>query len=774
MAQKSFLSGSQWEQAREVLSPPLMTPDGDVRQVFCFSAESFSSWLGAQLEEQCKSYPEWDACQPVILGSWGRGELCPKSDVDVLFCGDEESVRLFTDRMHERGLKLRYRMPQNLEDWTENVEAFDILALLKARPCTPEAARKLHEQQKKIWTRKNHFRRTLLKAVRDERRARALRYDSITNYLEPNIKYGPGGLRDLEQGLQIYELFAEKFTHPGHALNVLQYYRNYFLSIRQKLHLEGHGDILSGAIQFEIGRWLGFRGNKEFMRSLQRGLSRVHFYSDWIVAVAQASAAELKKIEQLEIKKIEDLSSLLHKNSNELAQKKVRENLDVVLPENKLAALAKKRGAVLDKVLDVKASDDFLVSVFRSRLIDKLVPEIRRLVGYVQHDQYHRFTADSHIMQACREVKRIYKKPAHLGPLKFLHAKITAADWKILAWSALYHDLAKGLESGESHSDLGTRIVERDFAAYGMKKEFTREVQWLVQNHLELSQAAFRKNAKDPKIWQDLHQKNITGKRLHRLALFTVMDIRATNPEAWNEWKAKLLKDLILNLESRKAQDYFKFQTLRLQKQLQLPAEIVEDLGPVLLESLSVQELVQDLKEAESCDQSLLPRVYRTKKGDVWIRFHDKQDRQGLLSAYVTQLYSLGLSIRHASIQTIPNVGVYDWFQVSTTRSLTQLSKLLENSSVQAKALPTVHFDSIQLVSQDDKEWVISFKAKDQSGLLASAAKALSDHKVSIKSAQVHTWGRQVDDVFFVKPSREGPQELVASLNEYYGLSGLK
>ncbi|WP_413570659.1 HD domain-containing protein [Bdellovibrio sp. HCB117] len=770
MATRSFLSSTQWEQAQEVLTPPLMTPDGDVRQVFCFSAENFSGWLSARLEELFKSSPEWEKCHPIILGSWARGELSPKSDIDVLFCGDEEKVKLFVDKANEQGLKLRYRMPHNPSDWTENVEAFDILALLKARPWTPEGAQKLFEQQKKIWSKKNYYRRILLKAVKEERKNRAKRFDSITNYLEPNIKFGPGGLRDLEQGLQIYELFAEKFTHPGHALNVLHYYRNYFLNIRQKLHLEGHGDILSNAVQFDLAKWMGFKTHKDFMRDLQRGLSRVHFYSDWIVEVAESSEKELKKLEQFEFKKFEDLSLALHKNSSVLVQKKVRENLDSLLPDGKVKSLAKRRGQVLESLLDIKATDEFLVSIFRSRLIDKLVPEIRRLVGYVQHDQYHRFTADSHIMQACREVKRIYKKSSQLGPLKSLHQKLNKEDWRILSWSCLYHDLAKGLESGDHHSDLGVTIVERDFKSYGFSKSFTDEVKWMVKNHLEISQAAFRKNPKDPKVWQDLRDKGVEGARLYRLALFTAIDIRATNPEAWNEWKAKLLRDLVVSLESKKAQDYFDFQTLRLRKKLQLSSEVIEELGPVLLDSLAIKDLVNDLKKAEHAESSLAPLVYKTRKGEVWIRFHEKKDRKGLLSDYVGQLYSLGLGIRHASIHTLSKVGVYDWFQVSTTRNIQQLTKILENTQVQSKNIPAVKFESIQLVSADEKEWVISFKGPDQSGLLASAAKSLSELGVSIKSARVHTWGRQVDDIFTVKSLGSEPQELIANLRQKYQL----
>lgn len=766
MSTKSFLKAEQFEQAREILTPPLMVPDGDVRQAFCFSSENFSHWLGVKLEERLQSIPGWREVHPIMLGSWARGELSPKSDIDVLFCGEESKVKAYVDQVQESGLKLRYRMPQDLEDWTKNVEAFDILSLLKARPLTPEGAQKLFEQQKKIWAKKNHFRRILLKAVKEERKGREERFDSITNYLEPNIKFGPGGLRDLEQGLQVYELFAEKFTNPGHALNVLKYYRNYLLCLRQKLQLDGYNDILSSAMQFDIAKWMGFKSNKDFMRSLQRGLSRVHFYSDWMVEVAESSEENLKKIERQEFKKAEDLLKALHKNSSVLQQKKVREQIDFFFRDSEIKKLSKRRGKMLDEVLSVKTSDEFLVSVFRSRMIDKLVPEIRRLVGYVQHDQYHRFTADSHIMQACRETKRLYSKPKELGPLKFLKDHLTAYDWKVLSWSALYHDLAKGMDSAD-HSDAGTQIVDRDFKSYGFSKSFTEDVKWMVKNHLELSQAAFRKNSKDPKVWQDLQDKGVSGANLYRLALFTAVDIRATNPEAWNEWKAKLLKDLVESLSSKKAQGYFDFYSLKKKKHLQISEEIYEELGAVLVESIATNDLVEDLKQAEQSTESLPPKVIKTRNGEIWIRFHDRHDRKGILADYVAQLYSLGLGVRHASIHTLPKVGVYDWFQVTTSKNLQQLSQILKNSQLKGKEVPLVKFDSIQLVSSDDKEWVISFKGPDQSGLLASAAKSLSEAGVSIKSAKVHTWGRQVDDIFFVKAQGQSG-DLIQHLKEKF------
>jgi [protein-PII] uridylyltransferase len=769
MAAKTYLTSEQLVQAQEILNPPLMTPDGDVRQVFCFSSQSFSLWLGAKLEESLKNNPLWRETHPIMLGSWARGELSPKSDIDILFCGDEDKVREFTNQLQEQGLKLRYRMPANPEDWTEGVEAFDVLALLKAKPLTPEGARKLYEQQKRIWSKKNMWRKTLLKAVKEERKARENRFDSITNYLEPNLKYGPGGLRDLEQGLQIYEMFAERFTNPGHALNVLNYYRDYLLSLRQKLHLEGHSDILSSSAQFDLGKWMGFKSHKDFMRSLQRGLSRVNFYSDWIIAVADAPEEVLKKIERSEFYKPSDLFSALEKNSSVLMQKKVREELDHLLPATEIKKLGKLRGQELDQVLSVKAKDEFLYSIFRSRLIDKLVPEITRLVGYVQHDQYHRYTADSHIMQACREIKRVFAKPKELGPLQAVAKSLNPYDWQVLSWTCMYHDLAKGIDSGD-HSEAGTNIVTRDFKAFGFKKKFTDDVKWMVKNHLELSQAAFRKNSKDPRVWQELRDKGVEGSALKRLAIFTAVDIRATNPEAWNEWKARLLAELVENLESKKAQDYFAFRTLKAKKHLHISEEIYEELGPVLVDSLSMNDLVEDLKKAEDSSESLPPKIMQTKEGDVWVRMHQKRDRKGILADYVGQFYSLGLGIRHASIHTLPKVGVYDWFQVSTQKNLKTLEQLLKSSQLKEKEIPQVRFDDIQLMSAHDKEWVISFRGPDQAGLLAAAAKALSDCNVSVKSARVHTWGRQVDDIFIIKAEGD-PQQLVHSLKGKFEIS---
>ena len=329
-------------------------------------------------------------------------------------------------------------------------------------------------------------------------------------------------------------------------------------------------------------------------------------------------------------------------------------------------------------------------------------------------------------------------------------------------------DLAKGLES-DDHSKAGLEIVRRDFKNYGFAKPFTDQVAWLVENHLELSQAAFRKNPKSLKVWQELRERGVQGKALYQLAIFTAIDIRATNPEAWNDWKARLLNELVQNLESKSAQSYFDFSAERKREKLKLPLEIYEALDPLLVESLPSQVLVKDLKAAEKSAASLKPLVIRTRQGQIWVRFHQQQDRLGLLADFVLQLYSLGLGIRHAAIQTLPGVGVYDWFQITTTKKTKLISKLLETTELQTREVPKVQFHTLEVVSQDDREWILSFRGHDQSGLLAAAAKALAEADINVTSARVHTWGRQIEDVFTLKPKGK-IQDLVLDLKKKFSI----
>ncbi|MBX3034274.1 MAG: HD domain-containing protein [Bdellovibrionaceae bacterium] len=760
---RSFLNDAGREEGRRRLRPPSHAPDGESRADGDFVSREFSDWLLRGLLEEWRRHPDFERAAPVLVGSAARRELTPRSDLDLLFTGPEEAVRSFVGSCQQKGLRIRARVPENPEDWTVGVEVWDWLALFEARVLVPAAEDKLLRQREILARRASRERRSWLKVILKERRERQERYDSIANVLEPNLKYGPGGLRDLDQARQIARLFPERFIGEDfrHALGVLEYYAAFWTLLRQKLHLEGQGDVLMNASQFDLAAWFGMQ-HKTLMREIQRGLSRVSFYAEWIAEQAGAGEKRLSALRAVPLKTRAQAMRALEKDPSVLMQSRIRQKLDELFPLSWVKAKPRERGRCLERVLRPGASAEFIVAVFASRLIDRLCPEIVPLVGYVQHDQYHRYTADIHLQQACRQFQGVLRKPRRLGRVGKEVTALSAADQKILSWTVLYHDLMKGREG--DHSALGRDLVRRDLRQFGQGQSLITEVEWLVENHLALSQAAFRKNPAAPSTWSELREMGAQGARLRRLAVFTAVDIFATNPEAWTPWKARLMSDLLKALRSPSAKVYFRLQQELAKRGI---ADRSAEIDDSLILKLPAAKLAEDLAEVSRPGPAQKPKVLSIGRGEVWIRFHEREDHAGIFAEYVQRLYSMGLSVRHASVHTLPGIGVYDWFQVSSRRSLPQIRQWLAAEEWPVKPPPKVKFEKVSLVSQDENEWVLSFKGLDQPGCLAAAALALSEAGMSLRSARVHTWGRQVDDLFHIVP-RGDVADLLAGLRRRF------
>ncbi|MBK7892961.1 MAG: HD domain-containing protein [Bdellovibrionales bacterium] len=289
---------------------------------------------------------------------------------------------------------------------------------------------------------------------------------------------------------------------------------------------------------------------------------------------------------------------------------------------------------MLTTAVDPRTDDKLITAMFRSRLIDVSVTDFRRVVGYVQHDQYHRYPVDTHLLQAIRELKRVHTRPTLLGRLKPIVNGLGAQDWKILGWAALYHDVGKG--SGGDHSDQSVRIARKDLAKFGVEVAVIEEVLWLIERHLDLSQAAFRGNSASPKIWRELHEKGVEGARLRRLAIFTAIDIRATNREAYTPWKERLLAELVERLERPEAKN-LKLLHDKLEAK---HGGVLERLDPFLVGALSPLKLSRDLSEClQRKDTAVSVACFKQPRtGRFWIRFHERNDRPGLFVTYARAL----------------------------------------------------------------------------------------------------------------------------------------
>lgn len=768
--------------AREHLRPPKLAPDGHEEQAADLELASFQVAVHEALIESFAATPEmreaWERAKPIALGSWARGELCPKSDLDLLFVGDEAAAATITRLAQEAGIKIRSRVPEDYEDWTKGVEAFDVLALLMAKPLTTAARLEFEMQVEKLKPRIKTLRRGYLSTLKKERAERTERFDSIANFLEPNLKFGPGGLRDLGQALQLRLLFPERFEATGHALQVFDYYRRFFLMSRIRVQLsEGGGDLLSAYEQAGVAAWFGYESPRDFMREIQKGLSRVSFYADVDFERARVSEKELRRYAKDDLD-FPELAHWLEKEPTVLVQSRAREvgfqlyRSAVRKGGSEKAKANEALSRLLVRAVDPLQDEAATLALFRSRWIDLAVTDFKKIVGYVQHDQYHRYTVDAHLMQAVREMKRVAQRPTVLGRLAPIARSLTKEDWKILGWSALYHDVGKG--SGGDHSDKSVVIASQDLPKWGVGRESLDEIIWLIENHLELSVAAFRGNPAHPSTWRMLHAKGIEGKRLLRLAIFTAVDIRATNREAYTPWKERLLFELVQSLEKPEAKLLSKLEKALETAGEKSVVEILDRLDPFLVASLPTAALAKDLAKAAhemsnfkmtTSDDEFAVKVLKVSKSNrVWIRFHVRTDRPGLFAQMTRALQGAGLSVRHASIFSDVKIGVYDWFEVKPPRSLKGLeAKLSKQASLASHQNTTVRpnvagakglaiFDEVDAIEIDDHEWVLSFRGKDTKGALLAAAESIAGEGLSISWAKVHTWGRQIDDVFGVVP----------------------
>lgn len=765
------------------LKPPAQAPDGHEEDASGLEILHFEVALERALISRFTANHElksaWQAAKPIALGSWARSELCPKSDLDILFVGNETAAATITRHAQEAGIKIRSRIPEDLGDWTKGVEAFDVLALLSAKPLTEEAAESYEAQLLKLRGKLKKLRRGYFGAIRKERSARSERYDSIANFLEPNLKYGPGALRDMGQAFQLRLLFPERFVSPerAHALAVYDYYRKFFLLSRIRVQLsEGGGDLLSAHEQAGVAKWFGFDSSRDYMREIQKGLSRVSFYADVDFEHVKVSEKELQRFHSKEVAKetsFTELALWMEREPSMLVQAKARDlgfnlfRLAIKKGSAEGRRATEALGRLLLKTIDPLEPDDLTIAFFRSRWIDLAVTDFKKIVGYVQHDQYHRYTVDAHLMQAVREMKRVAQRPTVLGRLGAIAKQMTREDWKILGWTALYHDVGKG--SGGDHSDKSVVIARHDLKKWNVSEDSIVEIIWLIENHLELSMAAFRGNPAHPATWRMLHAKGVEGKRLLRLAIFTAVDIRATNREAYTPWKERLLHELVRSLEMPEAK-----QLSKLEKELRrcgysLDQQILDRLDPFLVSSLPTAALAKDLKTIAdlmsqpplgSREDAMTVKVARVSKSNrVWIRFHTKLDKTGLFARMARTLQTAGLSVRHASILSDPQIGVYDWFEVKPPRTvkgleakITRLLDLPRSKASDAADSRLEIFDEIDCLSMGEEEWILSFRGKDSRGALLSAAEALASEGLSISWAKVHTWGRQIDDVFGVRP----------------------
>lgn len=415
----------------------------------------------------------------------------------------------------------------------------------------------------------------------------------------------------------------------------------------------------------------------------------------------------------------------------------------------------------------------------------------RRIVGQMQHDLFHVYTVDQHILMVLRNVRRFFiVEHAHEYPF----CSQLAAGWEqpwILYVAALFHDIAKG--RGGDHSDLGEKEVRVFCRQHAVSKDDAQLIAFLVREHLTMSRVAQKEDLSDPEVIHAFAKRVGNERYLRALYLLTVADIRGTSPKVWNAWKGKLLEDLyrasaaVLGgqthdpdavVETRKRQA---LETLNLYA---MPFESHKDLWATLDVGYFMRHDAADIAwhtrqlsrplalakaEGKTPGVSVKARLSPLGEGlQVMVYTPDQTDLFARICGYFDQA---GFSILDAKVHTARNGYALDTFQVVTEMldiHYRELTVMVENDlkhaietaaplpqasrgrvSRRVKSFPVAPRVSLQ-PDEKAQRWLLSISASDRVGLLYGVAQVLAHHHINVLLAKVTTLGERVEDTFLI------------------------
>jgi [protein-PII] uridylyltransferase len=409
----------------------------------------------------------------------------------------------------------------------------------------------------------------------------------------------------------------------------------------------------------------------------------------------------------------------------------------------------------------------------------------RRIVGQMQHDLFHVYTVDQHILTVLRNVRRFFVvEHAHEYPL----CSQLAAGWDkpwLLYIAAVFHDIAKG--RGGDHSELGCVEARRFCKLHGIGAEDTALVEFLVAQHLTMSHVAQKSDLSDIDVINAFAKRVGTERNLTALYLLTVADIRGTSPKVWNAWKGKLLEDLYrytaralggrapdaqAEVESRKR------EALVMLALHALPFEAHKALWGTLEVSYFMRHEASDIawhaKQLSRHVDAETPvvRARRSTVGEglqVLVYTPDQADLFARICGYFDQA---SFSVVDARIHTTRNGYALDTFEVVTSAGMEEhyqaLTNMIEADLAQAIAhagpLPAPSKGRVSrrvksfpiaprvTLRPDEKaqNWLLNISASDRLGLLYSIARVLAQHRIVVQLAKVATLGERVEDTFLI------------------------
>ncbi|WP_426156089.1 [protein-PII] uridylyltransferase [Pseudomonas sp. TSRC2-2] len=529
----------------------------------------------------------------VAVGGYGRGELHPYSDIDLLILLDSADHEVFRDSI-ERFLTLLWdiglevgQSVRSVDECAEEARAdlTVVTNLMESRTiCGPERLRQRMldvTSTAHMWPAKEFF-----LAKRAEQKARHHKYNDTEYNLEPNVKGSPGGLRDIQTilwvarrqygTLNLRALAGEGFlVESENAL--LASSQEFLWKVRYALHmLAGRSeDRLLFDHQRTIAGLLGFEGDdakqavENFMQQYFRTVMSIAQLSDLIiqhfeeVILAPEDEAPPQPINS----RFQLHDGYIEARNDNVFRRTPFAMLEIFVlmaqqPEIKgvradtIRLLREHRHLIDDNFRNDIRNTSLFIELFKCKIgihrnlrrmnrygiLGRYLPEFGFIVGQMQHDLFHIYTVDAHTLNLIKHLRKLqYTQVSEKFPLAAkLMAKLPKPE--LIYMAGLYHDIGKGRHG--DHSEIGAVDAEAFCQRHQLPVWDSRLIVWLVQNHLVMSTTAQRKDLSDPQVIHDFAQTVGDETRLDYLYVLTVADINATNPTLWNSWRASLLRQL--------------------------------------------------------------------------------------------------------------------------------------------------------------------------------------------------------------------------------------
>ena len=769
----------------------------------------------------------------VAVGGYGRAELFPHSDVDVLVLlpparaagSARVAIEAFITACWDIGLEIGSSVRTVDECIAEGRRDVTVqTALLESRFVC--GSRRVFAAFRVANTTAMDP-KAFLVAKTLEMRQRHQKFEDTPYSLEPNCKESPGGLRDLQTviwvaraaglGRSWTELAARGLITPFEGKQ-LQHNDGLLKLIRARLHMVAgrREDRLVFDLQTAVAESFGYRSTPAARAS--EALMRRYYWA--AKAVTQLNQIVMQGIEEqvngsrdAPMRPIDarflDRGGKLEVAADDLYEREPHAILETFLIYQRtpgikglsartLRALYNSREVMdagfrrdpvnRDLFRQILQEPEGQTHAFRlmnqTSVLGRYMWVFRRIVGQMQHDLFHVYTVDQHILMVLRNVRR-FLIPEHAHEYPFCSQLAAQFDkpW-VLYIAALFHDVAKG--RGGDHSELGAMEARRFCRAHGIAREDTRLIEFLVRNHLLMSRVAQKEDLSDAEVVRAFVERIGDERRLTALYLLTVADIRGTSPKVWNAWKGKLLEDLYrvalralggaqphieAVIESRK------IEARHLLNLASLPLGVESALWDTLEISYFARhdagEIAWHARVLHDRVRTPLPLVQArlSPLGEglqVLVYAPDQPDLFARICGYFD---GAGFNILDAKVHTSRSGYALDTFQIISPHEdlhSRDLIALVENQLARALVaqgpLPEPRRGRVSrrvrsfpvaprvTLRPDERaqRWLLGISASDRTGLLYAIARVLARHHVNLQLAKIMTLGERVEDTFLV------------------------